>query len=852
MTGKNHIIRAVGAKTTEVSAQGDELVLDETLEEIGEEEPVLLEAEAFEEAEAPRKDTLGLIASALALIAIAGWSGLYGWALQDQLGAAASAAPAEWVRWFIDWSVPVLLICMIWLLAMRNSTREANRFATSAAMLSHESAQLEERLSVVNRELSLAREFLASQSRDLEALGRIAAERLSTNAAELQDLIQTNGKQVETIGTASDTALANMTRLRDDLPVIANSARDVNNQVGNTGRTAREQLEKLVEGFERLNVFGTASETQVSALTSKIGKTIETFDAQLTRIEQTLASRFSSLQSQAEEYRGSITETETQALTDMNERITLLQSETRAIGAQMRKAEDEAKERLRESKDRMEHDVTDMISVLDGLDKQALEASQKRVKELHEEAERFDHRMQTRDARFFEEMARRQSEFDAREAEAAEALSQRLAALEDTLAEKRDAQLAETEKLVAHGDEMAKQLDTLSETIERVRELGVNTRTGLTEGMDDLGKRLEVKRALLIEAEANLSALTDASVRLLEIIQSGAKHSREDLPQAIDTASEHLTSLEERSARLGRTMIAMSEKSEDLSSYLIKTNEGLVQTDASIEALQARIADSSDEALAKLNGLRGALERLSQDSESFADETQNALIEALDKLEEATKATMATLDEGARTKVSALASELSHEAVAALEKSLRSDSAEAIGAMEQAAAHASGVGREATIQLRDQLGRVNDLISNLEQRVARARDLAEEQVNSDFTRRMALITDSLNSSAIDITGAMATEVSDTAWDSYLKGDRGIFTRRAVRLLDNNDAKGVAELYQSDETFKAHVNRYIHDFEAMLRAMLSTRDGNALSVTILGSDVGKLYVALAQSIERLRT
>ena len=56
----------------------------------------------------------------------------------------------------------------------------------------------------------------------------MAADRLSTNAAELQQLIADNGKQVENIGTASDTALANMTRLRDDLPVIANSARDVN------------------------------------------------------------------------------------------------------------------------------------------------------------------------------------------------------------------------------------------------------------------------------------------------------------------------------------------------------------------------------------------------------------------------------------------------------------------------------------------------------------------------------------------------------------------------------------------------------------------------------------------------
>jgi hypothetical protein len=129
--------------------------------------------------------------------------------------------------------------------------------------------------------------------------------------------------------------------------------------------------------------------------------------------------------------------------------------------------------------------------------------------------------------------------------------------------------------------------------------------------------------------------------------------------------------------------------------------------------------------------------------------------------------------------------------------------------------------------------------------------LAEEQVNNDFARRMALITDSLNSAAIDITGALSTEVADTAWDAYLKGDRGIFTRRAVRLIDAGTTRDIAALYSGDEGFKANVSRYIHDFEALLRATLSTRDGHVLSVTMLGSDMGKLYVALAQAIERFR-
>ena len=201
--------------------------------------------------------------------------------------------------------------------------------------------------------------------------------------------------------------------------------------------------------------------------------------------------------------------------------------------------------------------------------------------------------------------------------------------------------------------------------------------------------------------------------------------------------------------------------------------------------------------------------------------------------------------------MTALAEALSDEAVQALERSLDNQSAETIGRLKQAAAHASGVSREATIQLRDQLAIVNELTGNLEQRVARARERAEENIDNDFARRMSLITDSLNSNAIDISSALSRDVTDTTWDAYLKGDRCIFTRRALRLIGNTEAREISDLYQHDETFKANVSRYIHDFEKMLRSMLSTRDGHALGVTVLGSDMGKLYVVLAQAIERFR-
>ena len=63
--------------------------------------------------------------------------------------------------------------------------------------------------------------------------------------------------------------------------------------------------------------------------------------------------------------------------------------------------------------------------------------------------------------------------------------------------------------------------------------------------------------------------------------------------------------------------------------------------------------------------------------------------------------------------------------------------------------------------------------------------------------------------------------------------------------------GSTPLYDRDPTFRENVNRYIHDFESMLRGVLASREGSPLGVTLLSSDMGKLYVAVAQAIERLR-
>jgi predicted transcriptional regulator len=158
---------------------------------------------------------------------------------------------------------------------------------------------------------------------------------------------------------------------------------------------------------------------------------------------------------------------------------------------------------------------------------------------------------------------------------------------------------------------------------------------------------------------------------------------------------------------------------------------------------------------------------------------------------------------------------------------------------------------QASDRLMRQLLTIADTSAQVQDRIEQADRAAEEKSRDHFSHRSALLIESLNSTAIDVAKILSNDVTDSAWSSYLKGDRGVFTRRAVKLLDAGESREIALHYDADPEFREHVNRYIHDFEAMLRIILSARDGNALAVAVLSSDMGKLYVALAQAIERLR-
>ncbi len=875
MVGGTRIV-AFGSGSQE--AAGDEFLL--TQEVPAGEEPVYAPEMAAEaQDDHPQPVERYWLLPAAAAISVVLWTGLFAWAMQREVATAAD--PRQWIALIGDWAVPVLLIGVASLLAFRTSRREALRFGDAARLLREEAVQLETRLSTVNRELSLAREFMASQTRDLESLGRLATERLSKEADRLHSLIGENHNRVEAIGTVSTAALENMERLRGQLPVIASSAKDVTNNIANAGRTAHAQLVDMVTGFERLNEFGSASERQVRSLRGMVEHTIAEFARQAEQLDEIATQRFAALAERGAEFRTQLEGHEVEALaairtrasamaeeldearrlldsheaeslTSLRARTASLRDEGGAIARALRDAEARATEAWSTAVTRLSDQTRGALADMDAVDAQAKQAARERVDAMSAEIARFEAELAQWLARAEAEAAARQAAAERASADALARLRAGMASIDAEMTARLAAHEEQSARVIGHADLVAVRLGDVSERLTEIAAHGGEAEARVAASVQTLADKLAASRAALAGTDHEVGALTDSAVRLLELIRASAQHSREDLPQALVAGEAKLATMETRMAALREAVSDANGQGESLLGHVSATERQLGAVFAEIDRFGVTLGERNASHLASLLELRASIETIAEQSSELSARTRGELAEAIDTLKTSVDEAVATMSDSGAHAVTALARQLGEESKASVERAMRNSVAETAGQLEQAAAHAAGVSREATIQLRDQLAKVNELAGNLERRVAQARERAEDQVDNDFTRRVALITDSLNSHAIDIARAMSTDISDTAWSSYLRGDRGIFTRRAVALLESGEAKAISQIYERDREFHEHVSRYIHDFEAMLRQVLSARDGHALGVTLLSSDMGKLYVALAQAIERLRS
>jgi hypothetical protein len=398
---------------------------------------------------------------------------------------------------------------------------------------------------------------------------------------------------------------------------------------------------------------------------------------------------------------------------------------------------------------------------------------------------------------------------------------------------------------------IARQLDEIGGQIAHVGASGDEQNARLSQSLGALRESALGLQGEIDHGQAQAEILTSRAEAMKAALAAVTHQLREDMPPAMAGIEIQAERTAASAQAVAGKLEAMEAAAGNAADRVAQSEAGIARQREALDALLATLNEGGAAAEAQLRAIAEAVAETDGAASRLVKDTGPELIEALVRVREAANQAAAHAREaimGAIPESVAALAEASREAVSgAVSAPVQEQHAEIGNASHLALATA----KAASERLTRQLLTIGETAAAIEERIAEDRAAREEREAHDLSQRTSLIIDALNSTAIDVSKLLSNETSDAAWAAYLKGDRGVFTRRAVRLLESGEAREILRHYEDEPDFREQVNRYIHDFETMLRRVLAGGDGTALGITLLSSDMGKLYVALAQAIDRLR-
>lgn len=126
-----------------------------------------------------------------------------------------------------------------------------------------------------------------------------------------------------------------------------------------------------------------------------------------------------------------------------------------------------------------------------------------------------------------------------------------------------------------------------------------------------------------------------------------------------------------------------------------------------------------------------------------------------------------------------------------------------------------------------------------------------KRINSDnFSKISAAIMEKLRAQAIDISSYLEGNVPKSLWDSYLSGDKNLFVRKIQKFVGKKTISDIRLHYVENSEFRNNVDNYNQIFEELL-ATFNESTETVYSETLITSDIGKVYFALAEATGRLK-
>lgn len=299
----------------------------------------------------------------------------------------------------------------------------------------------------------------------------------------------------------------------------------------------------------------------------------------------------------------------------------------------------------------------------------------------------------------------------------------------------------------------------------------------------------------------------------------------------INTGIELTTSLESTHSKLAS---ASSQYMEERDKLVEDSNKVVADLEQASDKMAKQVEDLTESATSSTSKLENATQILMDETDNARNNIEKAVQTASDHLSSEVKG----MGDKAAEKITVMQEEMQMTMARLL--SDYQDAAEA--AEKESALLSSRIGNEAD-KIAERAESFVNRTSEIEKRIA-------ENTKNDFARTSQMLLESLQSLSIDIHKLLASDIPDTMWQAYLNGDRSIFSRGTIKMGTRKTRSTISSKFHKDKEFRESVGRYMRDFEGLMERAMHGDRGNTLSVTLISSDMGKLYVLLAQSMKKI--
>ncbi|MFC3441667.1 hypothetical protein ACFOKF_10810 [Sphingobium rhizovicinum] len=832
----------------------------------------------------------------LSLLGVA-WTGFALWAMI--MSGDLLAGPSAWASAVATLTAPLILLALAYLLLVRNSRTESRRYLDTARALRTEADLLELRLGRISAQLESARQTMQDKAELLDSYGAAASSNMEASAELIAARAHSTTELAESAERAGMALVERMETLIGSIPELEERAGRMSARIMDDGHALAERIDMLEARLHALTEVSDEARTRTLAATKSLS-------SQLTQLQENTRAATQEVTGLADIASSRIDATAQSARQAMDRSRQDMEAHAVALTTTI----EAAQAGVASTSDQVRASLADDLDAIGGALRARIDSI---LHSARDSFATTDQGLSRRAEALETLLSGAQKGIDATSQQAIAALSRDMEVIDSDLRRRLEAALERAqENLAITSGGLSTQADSLDALIARSRQsldaIGGETVASLSDMIGDIESRLhqldtmvEGQRSLMSGLHAGLHDTIASTEGRFAALEDNALARSERLTAALARMTEETQRIDNALTAGGLTaekligaaetlMVALDssvrELDETYPGALTRFDNRMAQSRAllgsttpemeRLEAISEALVGRAEEAESLLRGqgsrltewlestqggltanrelvdrLRTALDAADQDARRITEGAGPLLVTALLRVKDTADQAAERARQALGRAIPEAAQQLAEASDAALEGVIGEKVTAQIEQVARVAEEAVKAAHQASERLTRQLLTIADTSANVEQRIVEAQQASEDRDRDHFARRSALLIESLNSTAIDVAKILSNDVTDSAWSAYLKGDRGVFTRRAVKLLDAGESREIALHYDNDADFRDHVNRYIHDFEAMLRIILSARDGNALGVAILSSDMGKLYVALAQAIERLR-